>query len=84
MDETSANSGDPTARKDEDDKMFSGYKERTEDKVIARETDGQGAGHLSCPGGLEGRLALLHYFHLSTSPHLLANQAELNILHYLS
>lgn len=29
-------------------------------------------------------LALWHYFRISRSPHLLANRAELNILHYLS
>lgn len=57
MDELPANSADPTARKDEDDKMFSDYKARTEDKVIARETDGQGAQHLSCPGGLGGQMS---------------------------
>lgn len=41
MNELPANSADPTARKDEDDKRFSDWKERTGDKVIARETDGQ-------------------------------------------
>ena len=74
------------ARKDEDDKMkFTDLKKmkkkRTEDKVIAEETDRQGTRHLSCQGAL---LTLLHYFHISRSPHLLANQAELNILNYLS
>lgn len=52
MDEISANSADPTVRKDEDDKCSLTIKKRTEDKVIARETDGQGARHLSCLRGL--------------------------------
>lgn len=39
------------ARKDEDNKEFSGCKERTEDKVIAKESDGQSHGICRALGG---------------------------------
>lgn len=51
-----------TARKDEDNKKKSiEYEERTEDKVIAEETDGQGTRHLSCPGVRVSFITLLPY-----------------------
>lgn len=77
-----ANSADSGQRENEDDKKFTDYKERIEDKVIAKETDQQSTRHLSCPWGAV--LALLYYFHISRPPHLLANQAEVSILNYLS
>lgn len=50
------------ARKDEDDKKkLTEYKERTEDKVIAEQTDGQGTSHLPCPGVRVSSITLLPY-----------------------
>lgn len=48
------------ARKNEEDKkLFTDCKERTEDKVIAEEMDRQGTRHLSCPGGHISSITLL-------------------------
>ena len=66
----------PLAAGNNGDNKFSDQKGQRM-RQLQRLTDRQGTRHLSCPGGAEGGvLALLHYFHLSRTPHLLANQAE--------